>query len=47
MNTPQTVTLFLFDRFQLLDAFGPLQMFSLLPEFYTPTNGIANRHHGN
>ncbi|GAD31547.1 putative intracellular protease/amidase [Photobacterium leiognathi lrivu.4.1] len=35
MNTPQTVTLFLFDRFQLLDAFGPLQMFSLLPEFYT------------
>ena len=34
MKKPQTVTLFLFDDFQLLDAFGPLQMFGLLPDLY-------------
>lgn len=34
MTTRQTVTVLLFEQFELLDALGPLHMFGLLPEYY-------------
>ncbi|WP_231579384.1 DJ-1/PfpI family protein [Photobacterium iliopiscarium] len=34
MQDRQTVTVLLFEQFELLDALGPLHMFGLLPEYY-------------
>lgn len=34
MIARQTVTVLLFEQFELLDALGPLHMFGLLPEYY-------------
>ncbi len=34
MTIRQTVTVLLFEQFELLDALGPLHMFGLLPEHY-------------
>ncbi len=34
MSVRQTVTVLLFEQFELLDALGPLHMFGLLPEYY-------------
>lgn len=47
----QTLTALVFDNFETLDLFGPIEMFGCLPEHFriqlaSMTGGIIHNHHG-
>lgn len=47
----QTITALLFDNFETLDLFGPIQMFGSLPEHYriqysSLLGGVISNNHG-